>query len=200
MSNRGFRSVQTDTNQARTIWTIALLMTPAASLVLAAATSTRWDRVLIEVGLPGALAALALLWRVRGATAQLLPGLVAGAIGTIAYDGVRLGLSLIGLAHDPFRAIRLYGVVLAGDSWAGTGIGWTFHVWNGLVFGAFYASLVRNTLVRAVVWGLTLELLLVITVPRMLALTITTEFLRVSLIGHVFYGIGLWLGIRQLQR
>jgi len=117
-------------------------------------------------------------------------GLLAGLVATLAYDAFRLASNLVGFVSQPFRSIELYGLVIVGSRDLGTArvVGWLFHLWNGASFGMFFAVAFRPAILMGIAWGLFLELALVITSPKLLALTLRDEVLATSLLGHVAYG------------
>lgn len=179
----------------------ALGLVPAATIPLSVALRLDWPRAflwLTSIALILLVLFLSRAWRQLG---PLLLGIMAGLCGTIAYDLLRIVLSVLHLAHSPFRFIEMYGIVLVGDEKLGIPIGWIFHAWNGMMFGAFYVLfLKKRTLLRAIAWGMCLELVLVVTVPRLFVATITQEFLTVSVAGHLFYGMGLHFCDKLLAR
>jgi hypothetical protein len=151
---------------------------------------------------PAFLVAVLLAWQAssRQGARMALFGILGGFFATLAYDGVRLLLNLLGLVDHPFKSIALYGVLIAGsaDSSLARWAGWLFHFWNGASFGMFYAvAFGRPTIARGVIWGLFLELALVATSPRLLGLTIRGELLASSLIGHLAYGLVLACVVRR---
>jgi hypothetical protein len=119
--------------------------------------------------------------------------LLAGLLATLAYDGLRAILLVAGLAAQPFKTIPIYGQFAMGRGGAlPEAIGWAFHFWNGAAFGLVLGlATPRPSLVLGVAWGLVLELALVATSWRLLQITLTEEFLAVSAIGHLAYGVTL---------
>jgi hypothetical protein len=174
---------------------------PAASIVLASVTGLSWPWLFAVVSTPALLVLIWLLTRNPVAARHLAIGAAAGLVGTVAYDAVRYTLKIAGHTKHPFKAIELYGTVLVGPSYVGSATGWTFHFWNGVMFGIFFHQLIRcHTLLHAIAWGMFLELALVATVPKLLKFTITDEFITLGIIGHVFYGVGLWATIHAGTR
>jgi len=120
-------------------------------------------------------------------------GAIAGALGTAAYDGIRLVVEHFGIATGKsFLAIPLFGTGLTGlspTSDVAVAAGWAFHVANGIGFAIAY------TLVAAgrpwwlgVVFALALEALMVTLYPGWLRVPLTSEFLTLSVTGHLAYG------------
>jgi hypothetical protein len=173
-----------------------MLMLPGMSVVPASLGLVSFREALL-LGVP--LAILSTAWVVveRRALREVAIGMVAGAIATLAYDGVRLGLAALGLVHRPFRSIALYGEIICGTGLRSQLAGWAFHAWNGCAFGAFYAvAFAPSRLYKAIGWGLFLELALVATSPSLLGLTIRGEVFASSFVGHLAYGAGLHVLLR----
>ena len=125
-------------------------------------------------------------------------GLVAGAAATAAYDLVRFCLIVVmGWSADAFTPLRLFGQMLIGEEasrrwqWlAGT----AFHVANGLGFAIGYVLVIRRPAVwSAIVWALVLEAFTILLYPDWLGLTALSEFLSISMVGHLAYGVVLGL-------
>jgi hypothetical protein len=140
------------------------------------------------------------VWRVARA------GLVAGFTATLVYDITRTALSILDPSpYNALEAIRRFGV---GMMPAGTGApmvmaaGLFIHFLNGSSFGMIYAIFAgrhlrtrRAAAVSGLAWGLTLELVQSILYPGWLQITtVLREFLVISGIGHVMYGLALGLG------
>lgn len=128
-------------------------------------------------------------------------GLVAGVLATVAYDASKYVLSYLdSSSFNPFEAIRLFGILLAGEG-AGepllytTGIG--FHALNGICFGVAFCFLLGGRGVLAgVAWGLLLELLQIILYPKWLSVKFYQEFAQISGLSHIVYGAVLALACR----
>jgi len=124
---------------------------------------------------------------------RLKAGLVAGVLGTIAYDGLRFAVENAGLSSaNSFRAIRVFGMSLTAQSIDAPGAiaaGWTFHVVNGVGFAVAYVMVMAG---KRVYWGLlyamALETAMVTLYPGWLQMTPSAEFLTLSVLGHVAYG------------
>ena len=130
--------------------------------------------------------------------ARLRAGLIAGVFGTAAYDVSRWSVEVTHLTNtQSFVAIRAFGTGLTGRDPSSTGAlaaGWAFHVVNGLGFALAYLFVAAGRQWwLAIGYALVLEAFLVGIYPGWLGLTLTGEFLSVSIIGHVAYGVVLGL-------
>jgi hypothetical protein len=158
------------------------------TLVLVAGTAT--TAVVLARRLPA---------RVRRALSRRVRlGLLAGLAATAAYDAVRyLAVALTSWSVRPFQVFALFGQLLVGrDAPAGVQLlaGTAFHLLNGLGFAVGYAVVVRRPgVVSAVAWALGLEAFTVALYPPWLGLTAMSEFVSVSLLGHLAYGTTLGL-------
>jgi hypothetical protein len=144
------------------------------------------------------------IWRIARA------GLLIGAAATLVYDATRTGLSVLDPSpYNPFEAIRQLGLGMlpAGASPAMVlAAGCAVHLVNGGSFGVIYAvfagrraDTLRAALVSGIAWGLTLELIQSILYPGWLHITtVLQEFLVISGLGHLMYGVTLGLGVRRL--
>jgi len=124
---------------------------------------------------------------------RLKAGLVAGVLGTIAYDGLRFAVENAGLSSaNSFRAIRVFGMSLTAqpiDAPGAIAAGWTFHVVNGVGFAVAYVMVMAG---KRLYWGLlyamALETAMVTLYPGWLQMTPSAEFLTLSVLGHFAYG------------
>ena len=144
------------------------------------------------------------IWRIARA------GLLVGAAATLVYDATRTGLSVLDPSpYNPFEAIRQLGLGMLPSGAAGPLVmaaGLMIHLVNGSSFGVIYAvfagrraDTLRAALVGGVAWGLTLELIQSILYPGWLHITtVLQEFLVISGLGHLMYGVTLGLGVRWL--
>jgi hypothetical protein len=144
------------------------------------------------------------VWRVVRA------GLLAGFAATIVYDVTRTTLSVLDpSAYNPFEAIRQFGLGMLGVDASPALVmvaGYVIHFLNGSSFGVIYAifagrhaTTLRRALIGGVLWGLTLEFIQSILYPGWLNITtVLGEFLVISGIGHIMYGVTLGLGVRWL--
>lgn len=172
-----------------------------------------WMRLSYSVAVLAPLSAvglLALLARPHDAERRLLVdrlkgGLVAGLIGTGAYDLVRLAILLTGATpFDPFRPIEVYGLLIL-DRYTDTALtrtmGWAFHAWNGLAFATMYTLTVgRGRVTWALAWAMVLELAMLATYPSLFRLSLGAPFVLVSVMGHVAYGLAFGLVARRVVR
>ena len=170
----------------------ALVLVPLAGVVVIALRAPR--DVVREV------------WRVVRA------GLLAGAAATLLYDFSRTGLSVLDPSpYNPFEAIRRFGLGLLPAGAAPPLVmaaGFALHFMNGASFGVIYAVFagrhartLRGALLSGLAWGLTLEFIQSIFYPGWLHITtVLKEFLVISALGHIVYGITLGLGVRWLLR
>lgn len=133
---------------------------------------------------------------------RLQVGLWAGVPATAAYDLVRyLVVSLAGWSVRPFAVFALFGQMLIGDGqplWARYLAGTAFHLLNGLGFAVGYALVFRRPGAgTAVAWALVLEALTVVFYPSWLGVTALGEFVSMSMIGHLAYGVVLGPATRK---
>jgi hypothetical protein len=168
--------------------------------------------ILADVSLPLAILALAaigaLVWgyvlsRLPRATRHALArrarvGLVAGLVGTVAYDLARYGtVALLHLSFRPFHVFRLFGELFLGtghDPALTYAVGFAYHLGNGTFFGLAYTLVFRRpSWWTGALWGIGLELCMAALYPAWLRIQMLGEFLEVSAIGHVVYGSVLGL-------
>lgn len=132
----------------------------------------------------------------------LAVGLVGGLAGTVVYDGVRFLLSGLGLFnYDGFQAIYLFGSWMTSTEVTSTAAavgGWLYHFWNGMSFGIFYALIVgKGIWIYGVVYGLFMELAMLGLFPFFVQITDKVDFIALSLIGHLFYGLVLGIVVQR---
>lgn len=163
------------------------------------------------------IVALTLIWRrMSGPARELMTsvaarGVVIALIAIIAYDTSRFALSQLDPSpFDPFGALLIFGQLLIGigaphDLALAFGTG--FHLLNGVSFGLAYAFVFGRTAVRSgrlalvtgVGWGLFLETFQLTLYPGWLNITTYKEFVTISFLGHIVYGLTLGaLGHRWL--
>lgn len=137
-------------------------------------------------------------------------GLAIGFISTLLYDASRTMLvQLDPSAFDPFAALPIFGQLLIGATASrelvmAAGIG--FHLLNGAFFGLAYVFLfgaqavatLRRALLTGVIWGLFLESFQLTLYPGWLNIATYREFVTISFLGHVVYGLSLGLLSRRL--
>ncbi len=132
----------------------------------------------------------------------LAVGLVGGLAGTVVYDGVRFLLSRLGLFnYDGFQAIYLFGSWMTGTEVTSTTAavgGWLYHFWNGMSFGIFYALIIgKGIWIYGAVYGLFMELAMLGLFPFFVQITDKVDFIALSLIGHLFYGVVLGIVVQR---
>jgi len=123
-------------------------------------------------------------------------GLLSGILATIAYDAARYALSILDSSpYNPFEAIRLFGVLLAGESAAAPLVyasGTTFHLVNGMSFGVVYCVLFgRRGVPGGIIWGVFLEVFQLTLYPGWLDIRAYREFAQISALSHIVYGATL---------
>jgi hypothetical protein len=124
---------------------------------------------------------------------RLRAGAVAGFLATLAYDVSRWAVEVTDLSPtDSFRAMPHFGSGLTGlsihDGFA-IATGWVFHFVNGIGFGIAYMMVMAGRRwYWAVLYGLGLEVFMVALYPKWLGVTLSREFLSVSIGGHIAYG------------
>ena len=125
-------------------------------------------------------------------------GLGAGLVATVFYDVSKFLLSQWDDSrYNPFEAVRMFGLLLAGSAAPTsviyvTGVG--FHLLNGIFFGvAFCFFFGRRGVLTGVAWGFCLELFQLSLFPGWLNVTFYSEFLQISALSHLVYGAVLGL-------
>jgi hypothetical protein len=123
--------------------------------------------------------------------ARIRVGAVAGLLGTIGYDLVRIPFALAG--QRVFAPIETYGILVA-DASASSGLtsslGWLYHLSNGITFGVAYAAVAaRRWWPWGVVWALLLETVAVLS-PFATRYGISGQLwpIAIAYLAHVFYG------------
>jgi hypothetical protein len=137
-------------------------------------------------------------------------GIIAGALATLLYDVTRTGLSSLDPSpYNPFEAVRRFGlgfVPADASAEATLAAGFVVHFLNGSSFGVIYATFagrfarsIRAAIVGGIGWGLTLEFVQSILYPGWLQITtVLGEFLVISGLGHLAYGVALGVGVHWL--
>ena len=178
---------------------LADLSLPLAILVFAASGAVVW--LLVMKRLP------ARTW--RAVRRRALVGVVAGAIGTVAYDAARYGIvSLFSMSFRPFHVLSLFGEAFIGHGHGEAvtfAVGALYHLSNGTFFGLAYTLVFREPAWwTGALWGIGLELCMATLYPSWLRVVMLREFLEVSAIGHVVYGSVLGVvaarGVAQLRQ
>ncbi len=134
---------------------------------------------------------------------RIVLGFWAGSFATLLYDIVRVPLVHAGMPI--FKAISYFGTVLTGSpnpSFLSELLGWTYHFSNGVGFAIMYTLLVpRIGWLTAVIWGVVLEAVMLATpYAEIFGYQRSGKFLAITIGAHVFYGIGLWLSAKWLER
>ncbi|MFN2497163.1 MAG: DUF6789 family protein [Pseudonocardiaceae bacterium] len=132
-------------------------------------------------------------------------GAVAGVAATAAYDACRFVLvRLLDLQFWPFDVFTRFGGLLVGQSTSPAvvmAVGTAYHYANGIGFAVAYALFVRRPgIVTGLLWAGILELFMVSLYPGWLGLQAMNEFLGVSVVGHIVYGLVLGSTTRILLR
>ena len=135
----------------------------------------------------------------NGLSQLLCSGFWAGGLATLAYDVVRIPVAHSGV--PVFKAISYFGTLLLGvqsPTPLSEALGWAYHLSNGVSFGLMYAALVsRPRLYSAVLWGLTLELVMLLTpYAEIFGYRRDGKFFAITFGAHAVYGLVLYLGLR----
>jgi hypothetical protein len=132
---------------------------------------------------------------------RLAAGLLAGAVGLVLYDFIRLAFLAAHLPFNPFRPIEVYGLLILDryqDTTLTKAVGWAFHIWNGLAFAIMYTlSVGRGRLGWALAWAMTLEVAMLASYPSLFGIIRDWAFVTVTMAGHTGYGIGLHATARR---
>lgn len=130
-------------------------------------------------------------------------GVVAGAVGLLAYDLVRLAIYSSGLLnYYPFHAIPILGSLITGlppSAAPSVFAGWLYHIWNGFSFAIIYALLAGPARWGwGVAWAMALEAGMLLSYPSFLAIQASAAFVVVSVTGHLAYGAAVGITVRRL--
>jgi hypothetical protein len=149
------------------------------------------------------------LWR------AVMIGTIAGLIGALAYDIFRLpfvysselGLNRIGIPYMPlFKVFPRFGALILGQpveqeqySLMAQAVGWSYHFSNGATFGVMFAALVGDSKQRyagglwwAVLMAVGIEACLLLSpYTRFFSLSLSWQFVIVTLAAHVVFGLGM---------
>lgn len=142
-----------------------------------------------------ALAALAVALRPEQQAlffARAKRGLVAGVLATGAYDLIRWVVETTDVVGTrSFLAIRAFGVGLTGlpaEHAGAAAAGWAFHACNGIGFAVAYVLVAAGRpWALGIAFALGLEAAVVTLYPGWLGISLTREFLSVSILAHVAY-------------
>ena len=161
-------------------------------------------------GVPSLLALYGLAAYARKIDARMLTqglrvGLLAGIAATVVYDGVRFLVEhghLFG--YNGFVPIRMFGNWITGQPVGSTAAkiaGWSYHYWNGATFGVIYTlAMGRRKWLWGIAYGILMECCMLGLFPMFLRVTSKTDFIAVSMIGHLFYGATLgWLAEKYIS-
>jgi hypothetical protein len=134
--------------------------------------------------------------------ARVRVGLLAGLLATAAYDVVRFVLvAVLGWSLSPFTTFPLFGQMLVGDGaplLVRSVVGSAFHLLNGLGFAVGYLVVFPSPRIwTALAWALVLEAITVTFYPSWLGVTALGEFLSMSALGHLAYGVVLAVVARR---
>lgn len=132
----------------------------------------------------------------------LLTGAFAGLIGTFAYDVSRVPFHLLG--QRIFAPISAYGIWIADAEMSSRfteAIGWTYHFWNGIMFGIMYMMFMANRpWWWAVIWGCLLETIAFVSpFGRIFGLWGNHIAVGIAYVGHVAYGIPLGMMVQRWE-
>lgn len=145
------------------------------------------------------------LWRAT------LGGALAGLTAAVAYDLFRLpfvyaqawGIQRVVPPLNLFKVFPGFGAMILNQpleqaqyTLTAELVGWTYHFLNGITFGIMYVALIGNAFNRhwawAVVFAVGLELGMLSTrYPAYFHIPMTTEFVVVTLVAHLVFGIVL---------
>ncbi|MBV1850192.1 hypothetical protein [Catellatospora tritici] len=196
----------------RRIFLIGLPMAGGAGLVV---------HILTDVSLPLAIGAFALLGAAvfgfvlsrmdpagrRALRRRAGVGLLAGLVGTLAYDAARYGVvALFDMSFKPFHVFHIFGELFIGPNHPDVlifAVGTLYHISNGTFFGLAYTLVFkRPSWWTGALWGIGLELCMAFLYPTWLRIQMLNEFLEISALGHVVYGSTLGvvaaIGVRRL--
>ncbi|HEY1306800.1 MAG TPA: DUF6789 family protein [Vicinamibacterales bacterium] len=128
-------------------------------------------------------------------------GLIAGAVATASYDVAKFALSQLDPSpYNPFEAIRIFGGLLTQSSMPGVvlyGAGTVFHLLNGISFGIAFCLLFRQPgPLKGIAWGMFLEIFQLTLFPGWLDIRFYREFVQISALSHVVYGMVLGVSCR----
>jgi hypothetical protein len=196
----------------RRILLIGLPMAGGAGLVV---------HILTDVSLPLAIGVLALLGAAvfgllvsrmtvvarRALRRRAAVGLLAGLVATLAYDAARYGVvALFDMSFQPFHVFTVFGELFIGvdhPGWLIFAVGLLYHLSNGTFFGVAYTLVLRRpSWWTGALWGIGLEASMAMLYPAWLRIQMLREFLEISALGHVVYGVTLGLvalaGVRRI--
>jgi hypothetical protein len=154
--------------------------------------------------IPCAVLLLAIWWISRRRfpllASDLLIGAVAGLIGAVAYDVVRIPALFAG--YRVYDTISVFGLWLldAEKSSRFTELaGWSYNYCNGITFGMMYAVFMRGRhWIFGVLWAIFLESLAVFTpVGQIFSLRGNWPVLGIAFSAHIAYGYPLGRAVQR---
>ncbi len=131
--------------------------------------------------------------------AQMATGAVAGVVATIAYDLTRALLTELGqLQFYPFETFNIFGQLIIGETaprLVAFVVGTLYHLLNGVAFAVSYCFLLGGRhWTNGILWAFGLEAAMLTIYPGWLELdAVMQEFVTVSVLGHIAYGVVLGL-------
>jgi hypothetical protein len=183
---------------------LASAFTSVAALLLHAAGWLRMPYAVSFVTLPGMVLLLSLAaWAGRTdrrlLSNRLATGFVAGVLGLVAYDLIRLVVQdALPLHFNAFAVILAFGHFITGQpthSAASVAAGWAYHISNGLTFAIAFAVVAGPARWWwGLLFGATLQLAMTTIYPGLFEIRSWTGFVVESVVGHTAYGavLGLW--------
>jgi len=114
----------------------------------------------------------------------------------VAYDGIRFLVERGHLfGYNGFVPVLMFGGWITGrptSSLAAKLAGWSYHYWNGITFAIIYTlGLGKRHWLFGIGYGIVLECCVLGLFPLFVPITRKLDFIAVSMIGHVAYGIVL---------
>ncbi len=179
-----------------------------AALVAHALTNVSLGLALLFVGAFVCVVS-AVAWRHLPLTARhelvrrVRAGAIAGLPAVAAYDGIRWTLvTVFHMDFWPFDIFSIFGQAIAGQGTAtglATALGVLYHVTNALCFAIAYAIIFApRGWWAGLLWALGLEAMMLAIYPGWLHPKAFEEFVSVSMLGHVAYGLVLGIVSRRI--
>jgi hypothetical protein len=177
------------------------------ALLLHAADFIDMPYTVTFVSLPGTLLLISLtVWTGRTSRElffnRLTVGFAVGAVGVVIYDAIRWVVQeTLPIGFDAFYSIVAFGNLITGaPATSGTAVvvGWAYHISNGLTFGVLYSLIAGPARWwYGLIWGLILEIAMLVVYPPLFQMGTTTGFVLVSIVGHAAFGAVIGLGCRR---
>ena len=178
--------------------TVVAALSSIAALLLHAVGWVRMPFTISLVSLPGMVLLVCITMWARHQGRQLLlnriaVGAVAGLVGLVVYDVVRLVVEeALPIHFDAFISLPIFGSLMTGQPVASAialAAGWGYHISNGLTFAIVYSLIAGPARWWwGLVWGFTLELGMMVVYPAVVRPKSLSGFVVVSVIGHAFFG------------